>query len=38
MGGVPLDRFDEVGDQVEATLQFDVDLLPGLRDQVPLGD
>ena len=30
VGGVALDRLDEVGDEVEAALQLDVDLSPGV--------
>jgi len=38
VGGIPLDRLDEVADQVVAPLEFDVDLAPGLLDEVALLD
>ena len=38
MGGVSLDRLDQVRDEVVATLELDVDPAPGLVDAVAAGD
>ena len=38
MLGVALDGLDQVGDQVVATLQLRIDVLPGVIDAVALGD
>ena len=38
VGGVPLHRRDQVGDQVVPALQLDVDVTPRVGDQLPLGD
>src|SRR5262249_19171388 len=35
---VALHRLDEIRDQIMPSLQFDVDLAPGLRDQIALRD
>ena len=34
--GVPLDRFHEIRDEVMATVEFDIDLTPGLLYQIVL--
>ena len=38
VGGVALDGLDEVGDQVEAALELNVDLRPGVLDLVAPAD
>jgi len=35
VGHVPADRLDEVGNEIPAPLEFDVDLSPRLLDEVP---
>ena len=38
VGGITLDGLDEIADQVMTALEFDIDLAPGLLDQIALLD